>query len=257
MQDGLNLTLWCSHAVAAEARMSGSQTEVERAVVLRSGQGLFLAADVFAHISSGLDGSTFFNQRTRPVDASVHAKVDFHHHMVEVLDVFQSLDALLRAVDGDVFVAFGQHREGVDDALRYRVFLGKVGRAVFLVEAEICDFVEFDVPFLEECHNILEGQHVVNQMTFIGFTFLGDAGTDKDDSSLWVLLLDDFGMGHHWRVNGGKVFECLRIVFLNHAACSRAGRGDEIGELARLEQARIFFGNGLCANGGFFRIGKA
>ena len=177
--------------------------------------------------------------------------------MVEMLDVFQSLDALLWAVDSDVFVAFGQHGEGVDDALRNRIFLGKFGCAVFLVEAEVGDFIEFDVPLVEKCHHIFKSQHVINQMAFIGFAFLGDAGTDEYDSGLGVLLLDDFGVGHHRRVNGGKVFEGLRVVFLDHAACGRAGRGDEVGELARFEQARIFLSDGLCSNGGFFRIGKA
>lgn len=98
---------------------------------------------------------------------------------------------------------------------------------------------------------------MVNQMAFIGFTLLGDAGADEDDSCIGVLLLDDFGVGHHWRVNRSKVFECLRIIFLNHAASGRAGRGDEVGELTRLEQTSIFLGDGLCTNGGFFRIGEA
>ena len=98
---------------------------------------------------------------------------------------------------------------------------------------------------------------MVNQMTFVGFTLLGDAGADEDDSGIGVLLLDDFGMGHHWRVNGGEVFEGLGIVFLNHAASGRACRGDKVGEFSRLEQTCIFLGDGLCANSGFFRIGKA
>ena len=98
---------------------------------------------------------------------------------------------------------------------------------------------------------------MVNQMTFIGFTLLGDAGTDEDDSGIGVLLLDDFGMSHHWRINGGEVFEGLRIVFLYHTASSRAGRGDEVGELARLKQTCIFFGDSLCTDGSFFCIGKA
>ena len=145
----------------------------------------------------------------------------------------------------------------MDDALGNGVFLGQIRHSVPFLQHDIGDLVNLHIFFFEKLHHILEGQDIVDEVAFLSLAFLGDARTDEDDLGLGMLFLEDFGVGHHWRIDGRQILERHRVILLNHAAYGRTGRRNEVFELSGFQQVGVLLGHRLRPDSRLFRIKKA
>ena len=84
-------------------------------------------------------------------------------------------------------------------------------------------------PFrLKPLFQLLEGDRQVNQpvAVLLDLILFGDAGPDKDDMGVGILLFDELGVGVHRGVDRRVVVEALGMVFLDQPGDRMAAGGD-------------------------------